>query len=40
MLLLIGLVLLFMVVTGYLSDRRERGEPILRRRPRGAVAGA
>jgi general nucleoside transport system permease protein len=40
MLLLIGLVLLFMVVTGYLSDKRGRGEPILRRRSRGAVAGA
>lgn len=34
LLLVIGLVLLFMVVTQYLSDKRERGERILpRRRP-------
>ncbi len=32
LLLIIGLVLLFMVVTHYLSDKRERGEPILPRR--------
>lgn len=32
LLLVIGLVLLFMVLTQYLSDKRERGEPILRRR--------
>jgi general nucleoside transport system permease protein len=32
LLLVIGLVLLFMVVTQYLSDKRERGEPILPRR--------
>jgi simple sugar transport system permease protein len=32
LLLVIGLVLLFMVATQYLSDRRERGEPVLRRR--------
>ncbi len=34
LLLVIGLVLLFMVLTQYLSDKRERGEPILRRRQR------
>ena len=39
LLLVIGLVLLFMVVTQYLSDKRERGEPILPRR-RAAVARA
>lgn len=39
LLLVIGLVLLFMVITKYLSDKRERGESILRRR-RVAVAGA
>lgn len=32
LLLVIGLILLFMVVTQYLSDKREHGEPILRRR--------
>ncbi len=32
LLLVIGLVLLFMVMTKYLSDKRERGEPILPRR--------
>jgi simple sugar transport system permease protein len=32
LLLVIGLVLTFMVVTQYLTDKRERGEPILRRR--------
>lgn len=39
LLLLIGLVLLFMVMTKYLSDKRERGESILPRR-RVAVASA
>ena len=29
LLLVVGLILLFMVVTQYLSDRRERGEPLL-----------
>jgi simple sugar transport system permease protein len=39
LLLVIGLVLLFMVVTQYLSDKRERGESILpRRRPVAARA--
>jgi simple sugar transport system permease protein len=37
LLLVIGLVLLFMVVTQYLSDKRERGEPILPRRRRVAA---
>jgi general nucleoside transport system permease protein len=39
-LLFIGLMLLFMVVTQYLRDRRARGEPILPRRPRRATSGA
>ncbi len=34
LLLLIGLVLLFMVITQYLSDKRERGESLLTRRSR------
>ena len=29
LLLVVGLILLFMVVTQYLSDRRARGEPLL-----------
>ncbi len=40
LLLLIGLVLLFMVVTQYLSDKRERGESLLPRRSRMAGARA
>ena len=39
LLLLIGLMLLFMVVTQYLSDKRERGESLLPRRSAGS-AGA
>lgn len=39
LLMVIGLVLLFMVATQYLGEKRERGEPILpRRRLRGAHA--
>jgi simple sugar transport system permease protein len=40
LLVLIGLVLLFMVVTQYLSDKRERGESLLPRRLRMAGAHA
>ncbi len=36
LLLVIGMVLLFMVVTHYLSDKRDRGEPILPRRRKAA----
>ncbi len=36
LLLVVGLILLFMVVTQYLSDRRSRGEPLLPRRLRPA----
>ena len=34
LLLVVGLILMFMLVTQYLSDRRARGEPILPRRLR------
>ena len=43
MLLFVGLMLLFMVVTQYLSDKRARGEPLLprrRRQPRGGARRA
>jgi len=40
LLVLIGLVLLFMVLTQYLSDKRERGESLLPRRTRIANAHA
>ncbi len=35
LLLVVGLILLFMVVTQYLSDKRARGEPLLPARLRG-----